>query len=485
MADESGRVRELISLFAAETDTAAREELVRELVFLITGADQVAPGSRGPNIDAQQLVAVEAILGRGFSGVNGPNPNVSASAMLDGVWARLFEIYYSGLLYQLHLGDVWDVLNEDWVEDDRIDVSGLAGYLTYDVDVDSPETERLLGDLGRFLFYAQQCGVEGLNDLTLALGSASVGLYRGMPQVSTMLLIGTEGNDVLTVTAGWPLAYGVAGNDRLNGSSQADRLFGGSGNDVLYGLAGEDLLVGGPGDDTLLGGDGADTYDLAGGGFDMISDYDPSTVVLMDPGVTPASVSPSKTGNDLVLSWGDGSVRFEYWFGYTDGRYKFDQLRFADGTTWVVDDVKSMVWVVTGTAGKDSLTTGVPYSLGAFYGLDGDDRIVSGPSADLLVGGSGDDTLLGGDGADTYDLAGGGFDTIGDYGPSTVVLMDPGVTPAGVSPSKSGNDLVLSWGDGSVRFQYWFDYTDGRYKFDQLRFADGTVWARTDVVVNG
>lgn len=75
-------------------------------------------------------------------------------------------------------------------------------------------------------------------------------------------------------------AWGLAGNDTLDGRAGHDTLFGGSGNDTLLGGtggdtldggAGNDRLDGGSGNDTLIGGDDADTFVFgAGSGRDTL-----------------------------------------------------------------------------------------------------------------------------------------------------------------------------------------------------------------------
>src|SRR5689334_309402 len=47
-------------------------------------------------------------------------------------------------------------------------------------------------------------------------------------------------------------AFGLAGNDHLEGYGAADELNGGDGNDTLQGYGGNDSLWGGAGDDVLL-----------------------------------------------------------------------------------------------------------------------------------------------------------------------------------------------------------------------------------------
>ncbi|MDR1188675.1 MAG: hypothetical protein LBK95_14710 [Bifidobacteriaceae bacterium] len=42
---------------------------------------------------------------------------------------------------------------------------------------------------------------------------------------------------------------------------------------------------------------------------------------------------------------------------------------------------------------------------------------------------------------------------------------------------------MLSYPGGSVWFESWFSYSDsaGYYRFAEVRFSDGTVWAPQDV----
>ena len=75
------------------------------------------------------------------------------------------------------------------------------------------------------------------------------------------LLFGGEGDDTLV---------GNGGSDRLFGGLDDDKLFGGDGDDTLQGGAGHDELMGSAGDDVLFGGEGDD--DLTGGlGDDVLS----------------------------------------------------------------------------------------------------------------------------------------------------------------------------------------------------------------------
>jgi Ca2+-binding RTX toxin-like protein len=72
-------------------------------------------------------------------------------------------------------------------------------------------------------------------------------------------IVGSQGNDTITLNTGSNVIDGQGGDDNLAGGDSADRLLGGSGNDTLQGDAGNDTLQGDAGSDTLLGGLGSDT----------------------------------------------------------------------------------------------------------------------------------------------------------------------------------------------------------------------------------
>jgi Ca2+-binding RTX toxin-like protein len=146
--------------------------------------------------------------------------------------------------------------------------------------------------------------------------SATPGSGTGDGQADTVVINGTNGNDVITLTetngvltvSGLPetvtitgfdptldriVINGLGGDDVINASGlPANVLFtanGGDGNDILLGGQGNDTLNGGAGDDTLIGGGGQDILDGGTGG----------NVVLQAP-VTPA---PALLGQFMASSF--------------------------------------------------------------------------------------------------------------------------------------------------------------------------------------
>jgi Ca2+-binding RTX toxin-like protein len=83
-------------------------------------------------------------------------------------------------------------------------------------------------------------------------------------------IVGSQGNDTITLNTGSNVIDGQGGDDALAGGDSADRLSGGSGNDTLLGGAGNDTLQGDAGNDTLQGDAGSDTL-LGGLGSDTLN----------------------------------------------------------------------------------------------------------------------------------------------------------------------------------------------------------------------
>jgi hypothetical protein len=51
--DNTGQLKSLVEQFAAATDTAARNDLMDQIIFKWTGSESVDPDGRGPYVDAR------------------------------------------------------------------------------------------------------------------------------------------------------------------------------------------------------------------------------------------------------------------------------------------------------------------------------------------------------------------------------------------------------------------------------------------------
>jgi len=153
------------------------------------------------------------------------------------------------------------------------------------------------------------------------------------------------GDDRIDGSTAVLVAFGDDGNDLLRGRQRGDFLTGGAGHDILVGRDGPDSLRGGSGRNVLLGEDGNDWIFarsegdfLAGGrgddhlqlvegrhliafnrgdGQDRIEFLGPARATLsLGGGITAVDIAATRTGNDLMLAFGDGDgVSIRNWYG--------------------------------------------------------------------------------------------------------------------------------------------------------------------------
>ncbi|HLO62595.1 MAG TPA: putative Ig domain-containing protein, partial [Azonexus sp.] len=186
-----------------------------------------------------------------------------------------------------------------------------------------------------------------------------------------------------------------------------------------------------------------DAYAFArGDGNVYIDDWDnsPFDVVQLAAGISPSDITVTQDDSSLVLSingTGD-SLTLGSWL-WSDS-WKVEQVVFADGTVWGVNDLMAMApltpstandWL-TGTAGNDTI-----------HGLAGDDYVQSAEGNDTVIGGAGHDSLRAGIGDDTVH-AGSGNDWIEGDGGSDILLGGDGMDDiyADSNYSDTANDLL-------------------------------------------
>jgi len=226
-------------------------------------------------------------------------------------------------------------------------------------------------------------------------------------------------------------AVGTSYDDVLIGTSGANTLIGGAGHDVLNGGAGDDTLRGGDGNDVLRGGAGNDTVD-GGAGYDVLDLSDATGAVTVN--LAAATASGAGVGVDHFT----GIESFLFGAGN-------DQVTGGNG-----DDT------FDGGAGNDTINGGAGND--GLGGGAGDDGIDGGSGDDVVSGGIGNDTLKGGSGSDTVD-GGEGNDSIDAGSGNDVILAGAG---ADTVNGGSGNDVIdggigndiLTGGSGSDVFVF-------------------------------
>lgn len=291
---------------------------------------------------------------------------------------------------------------------------------------------------------------------------------------------------------------GGDGDDELHGfNGRDDVIVGGAGNDKLIGLSGNDVLDGGEGDDALEGGAGSDTYRFGrGDGHDTIIEdswqQNETDRIELKAGVLPTDVRLERVrtvngwqvSDDLKLTIRDtGETLIVKNHFNESNRFAVEEIAFADGTVWDMETIKSRS--LLGEAGDDELR-GFNGRDDVIVGGAGNDELFGGDGNDILIGGAGNDWLEGGAGSDTYRVTlGDGQDVINEgYTAGTdTVELEAGITPADVTVRWTlQGDMAVTLPDGSqltVRGQAETWSTERG--IEQLRFADGTVWDRTEL----
>jgi serralysin len=236
---------------------------------------------------------------------------------------------------------------------------------------------------------------------------------------------------------------GYDGNDTLLGKDGSDMLYGGGGSDTLYGDAGNDLLQGfwiyddsqltDPQFKALLDNDKAYAVDKLYGGLG-------NDLYIIDRySNTPLIYENFNQGNDTIL--GDLT---SYRMGNNVENYVNDLLTNQDGlpVTITGNNLDNIIKTSSGSleSGEDvtaylsSILTNLKSDDSIqieFYGMGGNDTLISnlgndlldgGAGNDILMSGGGDDTLIGGIGNDTLD-GGLGDDTMtGGSGNDTYIV---------------------------------------------------------------
>jgi Ca2+-binding RTX toxin-like protein len=105
-------------------------------------------------------------------------------------------------------------------------------------------------------------------------------------------------NDTIT---GIENIIGSAGDDILNGDSNANNIQAGSGNPVINGGDGNDTIVGGSGNDTITDGKGVDTITTGNGDNLVTANSAPGSVLNCGSGFNNVTVSTSVVTNNCQL----------------------------------------------------------------------------------------------------------------------------------------------------------------------------------------
>lgn len=284
--DETGELYMLFDMFGEADEIHMKRYYLKQILYFVAGAGDIAPDSRGGNIDARDLKVIEEFMGREFSGVGGSNPNTNAAAILADVYEGIENKYYNYVNMYSSLGGYLTQVFE--TEDEEGNIVLNLGFINYFIEsrMDAGiDMDMLIYDLGVYL--------KGYDEIN---GSSYYGQYS-----SHYSGLSAHCAEVVALTESGITYIGMDEEQRFKGNERNEFIFGGGGNDYLYGAAGNDIISGGIGDDRMEGDEGDDTYIIhAGCGNDMVMDYMGNNVLRFTDDIMPEDISVVITGREDV-----------------------------------------------------------------------------------------------------------------------------------------------------------------------------------------
>lgn len=457
MSRDAG-LAELVREFSELGIDKAHEILARAQQILLrwTGADQVAPDSRGPNINAQWLHALEAITGEDFvqSGSIGSDPRGDAAGVIIGQWQSLVTRTAARLVGQIPLGDALtpglsfeaaafftvadgttlDSILTSAAANQPISKSEAIGYWAALVEI--------LGMYREFL--PIEAGVTGgplVEEFDARLGAAltEAGIPFSLGDLRRVLTVSSGEDKVIGRTRGAP----TSPNDLIIIQGDAGRVDGASGDDIY--VVGRNVGA-------------LDIVDARGNNELFLSDFLASDITVV-----------------AVVEDGRSWLRFSDASGALNMRVRVDvdvdsietavqNVRFGDGTTSNILE----------------LIEGGGAALGVIFAGDGSDPLAGTAADDLIVGVGANNSYLfaRGAGSDTiFDLSG--------EGDRVIVAGNVSDIEFTVGRTDDGDDLILRFRDTGESLRVVGHRSDRGREIELFEFADATLTlAQVDSILN-
>lgn len=288
----------------------------------------------------------------------------------------------------------------------------------------------------------------------LKVGSLKNKNYVAENLVAQSIVGGNEGWSITATDIDDIIVTG-RGNDSINTRNGSDTVNSGAGDDVIDYFTGKHM--------SIAGGDGNDTIHAHTEKIVSVIGRTYSYNTL-DGGAGDDSIEVKGYYTTVFGGAGHDSIKYGDNFNYWDGGKGDDYLYF-----WGENST------IHGGAGNDTITNAAHWYDGEnnniFYGDDGND-VIALVEEDYhknvtINGGKGNDTLSGSNQGDVFQYAlGDGFDLIQGFDSDDTLNITNGTISNSLI---SGNDLILSVGNGIIKLQNVLNSTLN------LKLADGTV----------
>jgi Ca2+-binding RTX toxin-like protein len=202
---------------------------------------------------------------------------------LDEGAVQIGRAYYS----------IWDSGGDD----DQIDYGSVGKSVLINLNDATLDTNKPTGDLKALIAQVKITGF--FADLSSKLQQEITDSWHHAGGFFSRVL-NTGGEEYKGADGGFTIAHG-AQIENANGGDMADLLIGNEGDNVLSGLAGNDSLLGGSGDDTLDGGAGRDRLD-GGRGTDTLTGGTEADRFVFATGYGTDSITDFEAGDVIDLS---------------------------------------------------------------------------------------------------------------------------------------------------------------------------------------
>ena len=462
LRDKTGSLQKLVEQYVKEENFDSRKEMLTQIIYVWTGVMDYDPAGRGPNLsDARKLAALEVITGRDFNSNYGKDPVYQAGQYIEQAFDKLVELYFAQLESQTTYADLYVKLYQEMdIDESGNIVLGTDGIMEHFKELYPLESIEGKRNVIHFVHNMKNTGVLQMVDREKFYSELSV-----------------FGGDI----------------------EHAVEYIG---NDVLIGTNGNDVLVGEMGNDTLQGGYGNDTYIFRlGDGEDTIREDGGTDKIIFGEGIREEDIRVSRDQWNLYLTNKESGDRITVQNFFNDTRYFVEEVRFADGSIWSINDIKEKANYYYGTEGDDTISAYNSYYYapvsendylygGAgndtlngnngddeLYGGSGDDTLYGGNGNDVLNGGTGNDTLYGGSGDDTYIFQiGDGADTIREDGGNDKLVFGEGIACSDLMFARSGNDLQISLAgqEDKITISDYYNYY-GNGRVESFHTSDGST----------
>lgn len=509
--DENNTFLNLMLAFDLASDIGSKKMNLKKILYHLTESSEIAPDSRGGNIDARDLHVIERFMGREFNGVDGKDPNARAAVKLRELYSEIEDIYYNLININGSFCGYIPLIDEEGgnINFDVIDIL-IDGFMK-----DNSNVNLFVYDLGMYVKAKDNANETNYFEQFSSLCLNKSPLFAEIINTlnSSYTYIGSDKNDEYEGSNEINFIFGDAGDDELNGNCSDDYIYGGKGNDTLKGNEGNDtyFFEKDHGNDVVFDTEGNNK--IIFNNTLAVDNYDISLSVRSGLVLTNKKTGETVSLPDLVKNPLNYDILFERDKNnknpfqdkeVINGTSKDDNIESDDGFNIfyggegndVLSGGKDMDFMYGGD-GDDTLNG--RNGLNILFGENGNDMIYDGDDASLLNGGDGDDMLYGGGGADVLDGGKGNDYLQGDHGNDTYIfgrgydndvinassddntVIIKGYTSSNMKLSRNGhNDLIMRFGNDSLTIDHFFDYNSNR-DFNFVFEAEGKSFGQYEI----